>query len=173
MREIVAQQRPLRPRDLDHDHARELKSMSEILDELPAKFLALVHGDLVSNGRSPLKGRKAMTAEPVLRAIIIKQMNGYTYRKLSFHLQDSNTYQAFCRLTPGKAPKKAALQANFKRVKPETMEQVNRAILERAMAWRARSLTSSYCAMRFCFLVGVIGVSGFGRIGCSGSGPAG
>jgi len=132
MREIVARQRPLRPRDLDHEHAREVKRMSEILDELPGDFLALVHRDLVANGRSPLKGRKAMTAEQVLRAIIIKQMNGYSYRRLAFHLQDSNTYQAFCRLPPGKAPKKAALQQNIKRVRPETMELVNRAILERA-----------------------------------------
>lgn len=132
MREIVAQQRPLRPRDLDHDHAREFKAMSEILDELPEDVLSLVHRDLTRNGRSTLKGRKAMTTEQVLRAVVVKQMNGYSYRRLAFHLQDSNTYHAFCRVPPGKAPKKAALQLNIKRVLPETMEQVNRAILERA-----------------------------------------
>jgi IS5 family transposase len=106
--------------------------MSEILDELPRDFLTLVHRDLVGNGRNPLKGRKAMTAEQVLRAIIVKQMNEYSYRTLAFHLLDSNTYQAFCRFPLGKVPKKAALQQNIKRVRPETMEQVNRAILKKA-----------------------------------------
>jgi len=35
MREIVAEQPPLRPRFIDHEHAREVKAMSEILDGLP------------------------------------------------------------------------------------------------------------------------------------------
>ena len=132
MREILAQQRPLRPLSVNHNHAREVERMSEILDELPRDFLTLVHRDLVGNGRNPLKGRRAMTAEQVLRALIVKQMNEYSYRTLAFHLLDSNTYQAFCRFPLGKAPKKAALQANIKRVTPETMEQMNRAILKKA-----------------------------------------
>ena len=132
MREILAEQRPLRPLSVHHNHAREVERMSEILDELPGDFLTLVHRDLVGNGRNPLKGRKAMTAEQVLRALIVKQMNEYSYRTLAFHLLDSNTYQAFCRFPLGKVPKKAALQQNIKRVRPETMEQVNRAILEKA-----------------------------------------
>ena len=132
MREILAQQRPLRPLSVNHNHAREVERMSEILDELPRDFLTLVHRDLVGNGRNPLKGRRAMTAEQVLRALIVKQMNEYSYRTLAFHLLDSNTYQAFCRFPMGKSPKKAALQENIKRVRSETMEQVNRAILKKA-----------------------------------------
>ena len=132
MREILTEQRPLRPLSVNHNHAREVERMSEILDELPRDFLTLVHADLVSNGRNPLKGRRAMTAEQTLRAIIVKQMNEYSYRTLAFHLLDSNTYQAFCRFPMGKSPKKAALQENIKRVTPETMEQMNRAILKKA-----------------------------------------
>lgn len=75
MREILAQQRPLRPLSVNHNHAREVERMSEILDELPRDFLTLVHRDLVGNGRNPLKGRRAMTAEQVLRALIVKQMS--------------------------------------------------------------------------------------------------
>src|ERR1019366_2222724 len=126
MREILAQQRPLRPLSVNHNHAREVERMSEILDELPRDLLTLVHADLVSNGRNPLKGPRAMTAEQTLRAIIVKQMNEYSYRTLAFHLLDSNTYQAFCRFPMGKSPKKAALQEDIKRVRSETMEKGNR-----------------------------------------------
>ena len=39
-----------------------------------------------------------MTAEQVIRALIVKMMNGYSYAQLAFHLANSQTYRAFCRI---------------------------------------------------------------------------
>ena len=74
-----------------------------------------------------------MAAEEVLRAMIVKQMNGFSYRQLAFHLADSRSYRTFCRLGLGDStPKKSALQANIKALSAETLEAIHWAILEAA-----------------------------------------
>ncbi|EYF01319.1 Hypothetical protein CAP_8473 [Chondromyces apiculatus DSM 436] len=34
----------------------------------------------------------------MLRVLILKQMQNFSYEELEFHLADSTTYRAFCRL---------------------------------------------------------------------------
>jgi IS5 family transposase len=71
-----------------------------------------------------------MSAELVLRALAIKQLNGFSYEELAFHLADSTCYRAFCRLgSPADAPSKSALQENIKRVSAEALESVGQAVL--------------------------------------------
>ena len=68
-----------------------------------------------------------MSGEQVLRAAILKQMHGCSYPDLTFGLADSPTFRTFCRIgMVDEAPKKATLADNIKRVKPETMEAVNK-----------------------------------------------
>ena len=81
----------------EYEHARELQMISDLLDEVP-HILELVHGDMVRSLFDPGAGRKGMTAEQVRRALIVKQMNGFSYELLAFHLSDSRSYRAFCRL---------------------------------------------------------------------------
>ena len=38
-----------------------------------------------------------VTAQQVLRSVVLKQMRGYSYEELAFHLSDSQSYRAFCR----------------------------------------------------------------------------
>lgn len=129
MREKVQQQPSLAPAVIEHEHADELRQISEILDGLP-NAVELVHADLVLPGTKPNKGRKGMTADQVLRALVIKQMNGFSYDELAFHLADSNSYRWFCRLGIGDAtPKRSALQKAIKRVRAETWEATNRMIV--------------------------------------------
>ena len=105
--------------------------MSTLVDQLP-EVVGLVHKDLTPRGVSRRKGREGMTGEQVLRAMVVKQMNGFSYDELAFHLADSQSYATFCRLEPGMAPKKSTLQSNIKRVRPETWEAVNGLIIQRA-----------------------------------------
>jgi hypothetical protein len=88
MRQVLAKQMSLVPVPIAHPRARELTKMSEILDEMP-ELLTPVHADLLGRGGKPVdprKGRDGMTAEQVLRAMIVKQMNSYSYEELAFHL---------------------------------------------------------------------------------------
>jgi len=126
MRKTVHEQRPLVAQGIEHEHAKEFEAISRLLDEHPEVY-DLVHADLVAGGIDPGKGREGMSAEQVLRALIVKQMNGFSYKELSFHLADSISYKRFCRLGIGdKVPKGKTLQKNLKRVTAETLEQANR-----------------------------------------------
>lgn len=76
------------------------------------------------------EGRAGMTAEQVLRAAVLKQINTWSYDELSFHLADSPTYRSFCAIGGfDSAPSKATLQRNIKRITAETWQAINRILL--------------------------------------------
>lgn len=137
MRKMVPDQLHLVPVGIAHIHALELRQMSAVLDQLP-EAMKLVHADLVRRPGKKIdakKGRNGMTAEQVLRALVVKQMNDFSYEELSFHLADSNTYRSFCRLGINQtSPTKSTLQKNIKRVRAETWETINRQIVLHAAA---------------------------------------
>jgi IS5 family transposase len=124
-------QLPLAANPVAHVHAQELTALSGLLDGLP-EATGLVLKDLCPRGTSRKKGREGMTAEQVLRAMFVKQTNGFSYDELSFHLADSLSYATFCRFN-GPVPKKSALQSNIKRVRAETWEAVNELVVQRAV----------------------------------------
>lgn len=106
--------------------------MSTVLDAIP-EAAELVHAELARRGDKSIdtsKGREGMTAEQVLRAFLVKQMNGFSYEELAFHLADSNTYRSFCRFgIDEKPPTKSRLQKNIKRVGAETWAEINRKLV--------------------------------------------
>lgn len=128
MREKIVQQLPLVPTSVDHIHAAELRAMSEVLDANP-QIAEIVHADLVQTGVDPTIGREGMIAETVLRALLVKQMNGFSYEQLSFHLADSRSYRAFCRLRYEQKTSKSTLQRNIKKLRPETLIALNQVLI--------------------------------------------
>jgi IS5 family transposase len=134
MREILHKQLAIVQPHFDHQHSRELQAISDLLDEAP-KILELLYEDMVRGLLDPEAGRKGMTSEQVLRTLIVKQMNGFSYEELAFHLADSRSYRAFCRFGIGdSAPSKSALQRDIKKLKPETLEAINRILVALAAA---------------------------------------
>ncbi len=129
MRRKIAEQLGLVTATIDHARARELATMSRVLDELHAA-VDLVHRDLLDGSGRPDIGRDAMTAEQVLRAMVIKQRFGCSYETLAFELADSNSIRAFCRVPlSASPPRKSTLQRNIKRVKATTLERINRLVI--------------------------------------------
>ncbi len=132
MRKIIHDQLPLVPVIATHQHVLELQQMSRLLDENP-QAAELVFMDLIAGGIDPDKGCEGLSGDQVLRANIIKQGNGYSYEELAFHLADSMSYQAFCRLgIAARSPTASTLQDNIKKVRPETMEAINRMLVGNA-----------------------------------------
>jgi IS5 family transposase len=132
MRRSVRDQLSLVPAPFGHDHVRELAAVREILDAHP-EFARWVQADLLAGGISADRGRDGMSGEQVLRALVIKQANGFSYEQLAFHLADSQSYRAFCLIGFAETPrKKSTLQRNIKLVRPETLERVNRALVHYA-----------------------------------------
>ena len=129
MRESIAKQLPVVPAPLQHEHARELRAMSNVLDQLPG-VVEQVHADLVRGLCDSRKGRKGMSAEQVLRVVVLKQMKQFSYDELSFELCTSLCYQSFCRFgLAERIPKKSALQRDVKRVGAKTLESINRRLV--------------------------------------------
>jgi IS5 family transposase len=117
---------------IGHPHARELETMGELLDEVSGPILARVERE-ITKGRNTKRGRRGMAAEQVIRALVVKQMNGYSYDELAFHLADSATYRTFCRIGFGEGPPtRSTLQENIKRLSAKTLEKLNRALVRRA-----------------------------------------
>jgi IS5 family transposase len=132
MRKTIAPQLGLVACVVDHPHARELARISTILDKLP-EAAELVAEDLARGAQARRAGRAGMSGEQALRCIVLKQMLCVSYEALAFHLVDSPTYRAFCRLgMMDTAPKKSSLADNIKRVKPDSMERINRLLVGRA-----------------------------------------
>ena len=129
MRKTVHQQRRLVPCLVNHEHAVELEEIKRLLDAHLEAY-EMVHADLVAGGIDPDCGRKGMSAEQVLGAAVIKQLEGYSYEELAFHLVDSSSYRALCGFGLGdEVPSANTLQRNVKRVRAETLESINRLLL--------------------------------------------
>ncbi|GMQ83248.1 MAG: ISNCY-like element ISRm17 family transposase [Rhodothermia bacterium] len=127
MRRIVPEPDLFRSRQLRHKQARELAAIDRILLANPSAAEA-VWKDL--QGPFAKTGRPGLSADQVLRAAIIKQMTGYSYSDLAFHVADSDSYRRFCGFASAEeAPRKSALAHSIKRITAATWEEINRILL--------------------------------------------
>lgn len=117
---------------IEHSHAAELAKISQILSLHP-DIAELVGQDLVRGVACPHTGARGMSGDQVLRVLLLKQMNTFSYRELEFHLADSATYRTFCRfgaLEP--TPTRATLAENLKKVRAETLEAIGAMVIRYA-----------------------------------------
>jgi len=128
MRQARQKQLNLEADWLAFEHAKELQAIAGLLDENPT-VAELVLQDLQPKGLLNEGGANGLSAEQVLRALIIKQLNGFSYRELAFHLADSVSYRKFCGLGWGQAPSKSVLAACIKAIRLETLEKINRLLV--------------------------------------------
>ena len=129
MRKNYQKQMPLMITSIDHPHATELEGISQILDDNPIIYEWVLQ-DLTRNINHIGAGAEGMSAEQVIRAAIIKQMERYSYEDLAFHLLDSVCYRGFCRIgIADKGFQKSALCNNIKAITSETWEAINRILV--------------------------------------------
>ena len=125
----------------DHEIGRELKTMSQWLDE---------HRELIGlaeDRRHGVKetGREGLPAELVLRCALLKQHRQLSYEELAFHLEDSASFRAFARLPLSWTPKKSVLQRTISAIRAETWEAINRILLASVRQEKSRPAS---CAAR-------------------------
>ncbi len=114
----------------EHEIGRELKAMSQWLDE-HRDLLNLVARDLRRHGVKET-GRQGLPAEAVLRCALLKQHRQLSYEELAFHLEDSASFRAFARLPWGWSPKKSVLHKTISAIRAQTWEELNRVLLASA-----------------------------------------
>lgn len=119
---------------LGFEQAQELGAISRILDRHP-NAATMVWQDLAERGQAKEGAVEAggLSGDQVLRALVIKQLNGFSYRELAFHLADSSSYRKFCGIEWSQAPSKSTLAACIKAIRAETLEQINRLLVGEAM----------------------------------------
>lgn len=129
MRKNYQKQMSLMIAHIDHPHAAELEGISQILDANPIIYEWVLQ-DLTRDVINRTTGAEGMSAEQVVRGAIIKQMEGYSYEELAFHLLDSVCYRRFCRIgIADKGFQKSALCNNIKSISAETWEAINRILV--------------------------------------------
>ncbi|MEZ4296660.1 MAG: ISNCY family transposase [Polyangiaceae bacterium] len=113
-----------------HPHARELEEISKLLETQP-RAARLVHQDLTRHGLiNESRGRSGMSAEQVLRAAILRQIEGLSYRDLAFWMADSTTCRTFCRFDdPDDVPARSTLHRNIKALSISTLQMIHRLVV--------------------------------------------
>lgn len=135
MRASVEQQLSLVPGPVDHPHAEALELVALGLDRAVEKVGELVQADLTRGLKAPRRGRRGMSGRQVLAALVIKQMNGFSYEELGFHLADSDSYRRLAGYgVADRVPSPKTLQRNIKKLRPETLELINRSIIKRSQS---------------------------------------
>jgi IS5 family transposase len=114
----------------EHEIGRELKAMSQWLDEHRG-LLGLVAGDLRRHGIQET-GRHGLPAEAVLRSALLKQQRQLSYEELAFHLEDSASFRAFARLPMSWSPKKSVLHKTISAISAASWETINRTVVSSA-----------------------------------------
>lgn len=117
-------QTPLSYPWLELEHAKELQTLSGLIGDHP-KISELVLQDL-TNEETQDTGARGVPADLIFRALLLKQMNTWSYDELHFHLCDSQTYRAFCGLgICQESPARSTLAGAIKKIRPETLEAIN------------------------------------------------
>src|SRR3981189_527239 len=109
----------------EHEIGRELKAMSQWLDE-HRDLLGLIAKDLRRHGVKET-GREGLPAEAVLRCALLKQHRQLSYEELAFHLEDSASFRAFARLPLSWTPRKSVLHKTISAIRAASWEAINRA----------------------------------------------
>lgn len=132
MRKKDKKQMPLMIASVDHPHAVELELISQILSKNPI-INEMALQDLTHSVTNPAAGANGMSADQVVRAAVIKQMESYSYEELAFHILDSVCYRSFCHIGfADKGFSKSALCKNIKAISAETWEAINRILVAEA-----------------------------------------
>ncbi|MEQ8802568.1 MAG: ISNCY family transposase [Haliea sp.] len=120
----------------NHEYGIRLRKLSEVLDRHP-EILDLVATDLIDASVSAV-GRTGLSAESVLRCLLLKQQRGFSYEQLAFHLSDSETYRTFTRLPAHLSPSRSCLQSTIRSIKPQILERAHqlltKSLLDTGMA---------------------------------------
>lgn len=110
-----------------------LARISDFLDRQP-QLIALVEEDLVRGLKDRGRGRRGLTAEQVLRSFILQRIKSWSYRELRERIADGYTLRHFTRFDSQAVPCRAdAFQRSFSRLRRETMDELNRAVVRGAV----------------------------------------
>jgi IS5 family transposase len=130
MRDVRAPQLGLDFNPMDPELEEKFEVMGKILKNT-RRELDLVLADL-TDADNLATGRTGMSADQVLRMILVKQMYAYSYEQLHARVSDSICLRRFCGYEFARVPKPQTLQENIAKLSPETLEAIHKALVRYA-----------------------------------------
>ena len=109
-----------------------LEAISELVDQHP-ELVELVHRDLMRGLKRSRTGRRGMTAEQVLRTFVLKSIKDWDLRELRERTADGYSLRLFTRFFCQPVPRHDAFNRAFHRLRPETLEAINEALVRVAV----------------------------------------
>src|SRR6266700_5103980 len=97
-------------------------------------MVEMIRRDLRRGLKSPDTGRKGLTAQQVLRSLILMRVKNWDYRELRERIADGYTLRQFTEFHCQPVPKHDAFQRAFVRLTPETLVAVNDLLVQAAVA---------------------------------------
>jgi len=109
-----------------------LKAIADFLDQHGA-IVQRVRRDLVRGLKKPRTGRSGLTAEQVLRSLILMRVKNWDYRELRERIADGYTLRHFTAFDSQRVPQHDAFNRAVNRLTPATLQAVNDAVIRVAV----------------------------------------
>ena len=109
-----------------------LKAIADFLDQ-HGRIVQRVRSDLVRGLKKPATGRTGLTAQQVLRAMILMRVKNWDYRELRERIADGYTLRHFTHFNSQRVPQHDAFNRAFNRLTPDTLQAVNDAVIHAAV----------------------------------------
>jgi len=110
-----------------------LKRIAAFLDQ-HARLVDGVRRDLLRGLKRPTTGRRGLTAPQTLRSLILMRVKNWDYRELRERITDGYTLRSFTHFESQRVPKHDAFNRAFNRLTPATLQAVNDAVVQAAVA---------------------------------------
>ena len=109
-----------------------LRAITNFLDE-HAEMVETIRGDLRRGLKNADTGRNGLSAQQVLRSLILMRVKNWDYRELRERIADGYTLRQFTQFFCQRVPKHDAFQRAFVRLTPATLRAVNELLVQAAV----------------------------------------
>ena len=109
-----------------------LQAIADFLDD-QKEMIERVRRDLVRGLKKPGSGRRGLTPQQILRALILMRVKNWDYRELRERIADGVTLRQFTDFYCDPVPKHDAFNRGFNRLTPQTLKAVNDLVVQAAV----------------------------------------
>src|SRR5229473_413849 len=109
-----------------------LQAISDFLDD-QQEMIERVRRDLVRGLKKPGSGRRGLTPQQILRALVLMRVKNWDYRELRERIADGLMLRQFADFYCDPVPKHDAFNRSFNRLMPETLKVVNDLVVQAAV----------------------------------------
>lgn len=109
-----------------------LRSISDFLSN-HAGLVESVRQDLERGLKNPDTGRNGLTAQQVLRSLILQRVKNWDLRELRERIADGYTLRGFTHFFANPVPKHDAFHRAFNRLTPRSLEEINERLVRAAV----------------------------------------